>query len=339
MKVSADVLDALASAETDGARLVLTGPRMDSKLYGRVNEVLEAAGGRWTKNAGAHLFPVDAAEAIAPVLTTGEVVTLREKRNDAQYFPTPAPIVQRLLELAELEPGMEVLEPSAGSGAIASAAAGAGAVVDCFERDPGYAAVLADAGAARTTRAVDFLTVNAEPRYDRVLMNPPFTRQADVAHVRHALRFLKPDGLLVAVMSHAVTYQKGDAAAFRSLVEQSGGQVEALPEGAFTSAGTGVRTIVVTIPARRPDVVQPVAWPSTEPAKAPEVVEYGDPATIAREIADNLREAMTIMDKLARDLSRPVQRTAEPGVAAVTDFPLPGESSGQLTFEGFGEAS
>ena len=74
MKVTADVLAALANADVDGQRLVLTGPRMDPKLYQRVNEVLEAVGGRWTTNAGAHLFPTDAAAAIAPVIATGQVV-------------------------------------------------------------------------------------------------------------------------------------------------------------------------------------------------------------------------------------------------------------------------
>src|SRR5690606_4359523 len=169
---------------------------MDPRLYQRVNEVLEAVGGRWTTAVQAHVFPVDAAQALAPVLATGSVVTLREKRQSAQYFPPPAAVVQRVIELADLKPGMEVLEPSAGSGAIAAAAAERGAVVDCIEQDPGYAAVLADESVARTLTVADFLAVPAEPRYDRVVMNPPFTRGADMQHVEHALRFLKPDGLL-----------------------------------------------------------------------------------------------------------------------------------------------
>ncbi|KFG02764.1 hypothetical protein IQ62_00080, partial [Streptomyces scabiei] len=108
MQIPADVLAELQDrAHADGNRLTLTGDRLDAKTYQRIDEILEAVGGRWTKSAQAHVFPVDAAAAIAPVLATGEVVTLREKRQQAQYFPTPTPVVARLLDLADLTPGME----------------------------------------------------------------------------------------------------------------------------------------------------------------------------------------------------------------------------------------
>lgn len=339
MKVTADIIEALHQADIDGRRLVLTGPRMHPTMYQRVNEVLEAVGGRWTKNQGSHVFPTDAADAIAPVIAAGQVVTLREKRNDAQYFPTPPAVVERLVELASIQPGMEVLEPSAGSGSIATAAAARGAVVDCIERDPGYAAVLAETGAPRSVQVADFLTVPPEPRYDRVVMNPPFTRQADVAHVQHAIGFLKPAGRLVSVMSHAVTFQKGAAATFRSLVEQRGGRVETLPDGAFAESGTGVSTILVSVPATCPADARPVTWPSRQAVAAPEAGEFRDPAEIAREIVGNLREAMTIMDELARDLARPAPCAMSAPRATVTDLPLPAEPFGQLSFEGIGEAS
>lgn len=335
MKVPADVLEILAQAHTDGTRLVLTGPRMDPQLYQRVNEVLEAVGGRWTKSAGAHLFPTDAASAVASVVTSGQVVTLREKRQDAQYFPTPAAVVQRLVDLAAVAPGMDVLEPSAGSGAIASAAAAAGAVVDCIERDPGYAAMLTETGTARTIRVADFLTFTPEPRYDRVLMNPPFAKGADVAHVQHALRFLKPTGLLVAIMSWAVTYEARGTAKFRALVEQRGGVVEAVPAKAFAESGTNVDTVIVTIPATRSADVQPVVWPTRDVPEQPEP-EFRDPAEIAAEIAADLREALTIMDNLARDLARPTLSTIT--ARPVADLPLPAVPA-QLAFDDLGEAS
>lgn len=331
MKLDADLLAALATAATDGNRLVLAGPRMEPRQYQRINEILEACGGRWVSLAGAHLFPIDAADAIAPAITTGQVVTLREKRNDAQYFPTPGPVVQRLVDLADLKPGMEALEPSAGSGAIAAAAAAHGVVVDCIERDPGYANLLADTGAARQITVADFLTTQPEPRYDRVIMNPPFTRGADMAHVQHAIGYLKPNGLLAAVMSQAVAWQPA-AAAFRNLVEELGGHVEALPDGAFAASGTGVRTILVTIPATRPAVVQPITWPADTAPPAPEPEAFGDPAEIAAEIVAHLREATAQFEAVAKALARPP--------APVTTLPLPAPAiAGQLAFDALEEAS
>lgn len=330
MKLTDDVLTVLNTrVETAGTHLVLTGPRMDPKLYQRVNEVIEAVGGRWTTSVQAHVFPVDAAQALAPVLATGQVVTLREKRQQAQYFPTPAAVVQRVIELADLKPGMEVLEPSAGSGAIATAAVTAGAVVDCIERDPGYAAVLADTGVARTLTVADFLAVSAEPRYDRIVMNPPFTKGADMQHVEHALRFLKPDGLLVSVMSWAVTFHGRKTAKFRALVEARGGTVEAVAEGAFKESGTDVPTVIATIPATWPADAKPTSWPQREVPGEPEPV-YQDPMEILDELRANLRDAMKEFDALADLLATPVPK------ADVVD--LPAQREEQLTLD-LGEAS
>jgi predicted RNA methylase len=335
VKLTDDILAVLTErAEIDGNRLVLTGPRMNPKLYQLANEVLEAVGGRWTTSVQAHVFPIDAAEAIAPVLATGEVVTLREKRTQAQYFPTPAPIVARLLELADLKPGMEVLEPSAGSGAIATAAASRGAVVDCFERDPGYAAVLAETGAVHSVRVADFLTVAPDARYDRVVMNPPFTKGADMEHVTHALQFLKPDGLLAAVMSWTVVDHNRRTANFRSLVEARGGTVEAVAAGAFKESGTDVPTVIVTIPATRPADAKPTVWPTREVATAPEP-EFRNPLDILNEIRSALRTAMKEFDAIEALLKKPTP-VAKPRQADIVELPALQE---QLAFDGLGEAS
>ncbi|WP_327259998.1 methyltransferase [Streptomyces sp. NBC_01240] len=321
MRIAPDVLSALTDrAETAGNRLVLAGPRMDARLYQKVDEILEAVGGRWTRSAGAHLFPMDAAEALAPVLASGEVVTLREKLTQAQYFPTPPPVVERLIELADLKPGMTVLEPSAGSGAIATAAAARGVTVDCVERDPGYAAVLKDAGVARQVQVADFLTVPAAPQYDRVVMNPPFTRGTDMAHVEHALRFLNLDGLLVAVMSWAATYHSAKTAPFRALVEARGGKVEAVAHRAFAESGTDVDTVIVAIPARRAAGAAPTVWPVRD-LPAQDEPQLGTPAEIVAEIQANLREALAAFDEVAAALASPPAAKAQP--AEVAELPAP----------------
>ncbi|WP_159024401.1 methyltransferase, partial [Streptomyces scabiei] len=227
------------------------------------------------------------------------------------------------------------LEPSAGSGAIAAAAAGRGAAVDCIEQDPGYAAELGDANAFRSVRVADFLTVAPEPRFDRVVMNPPFTRGADMQHVQHALRFLKPDGLLVSVMSWAVTEHGRKTAGFRALVEVRGGTVEAVAEGAFRESGTDTRTVLVTVPASRAAGAKPTVWPTRDVPAGPEP-EFQSPAEILDEIRADLRRALDEFDALAGLLATPV-RAAEVRQADVIDLPAPRE--GQLSFDGIGEAS
>lgn len=334
MKVPAKTLAILRAATTDGHNLHLTGPRMDPRQYQRVNEVIEGAGGRWDTTVQAHVFPSDAAQAIAAVLNTGHVTTVREARQASQYFPTPAAVVARLIELAEVEPGMTVLEPSAGRGAIAAELAARGAVVDCIERDPEHAAAPQETGAARKVDVADFLTVPAAPDYDRVVMNPPFTGGADIQHVRHALQFIKPDGLLVAVMSWGVTWGKGTTADFRALVEQRGGTVEAVPEKAFAESGTTVDTIIVTVPATRRPGAAPLVWPAREVQPEPDI-EYRPPLEILAEIQADLLESMAALNDLAKLLSEPF--TPSDDVPAV-EVPARLQQD-QLPFEDFGSAA
>ncbi|WP_051856126.1 methyltransferase [Streptomyces sp. NRRL S-1868] len=322
MKVSIDVLDAIRAADIHGTHLTLTGPRMGPRLYSRVNEVLEAVGGRWTKSEQAHVFPIDADTVLAPVLESGEVVTLREKRQNSQYFPTPSPVVERLIDLAALRPGMRVLEPSAGSGAIADALRAAGAECECIERDPGYAAMLTDGGHA--VRAADFLAVPPAAEFDRVVMNPPFTRGADIQHVEHAIRFLKPDGLLVSVMSWAVTDHTRQTAKFRALVEARGGSVEAVPRRAFAESGTDIDTVLVTIPAARDADVKPVVWPSREVPGAEQ--ELRPPVEIFAEVKAAMAAAVAELDALGALLAEPLTSADTPSVE------LPTPQTEQLSF-------
>lgn len=245
MKVPTSVLEVLDRAETDGPRLVLTGT-LDRKLYLDTAKVLEAAGGKWSRKERAHLFDGHAIDAIEQVILTGEVVSTKQQFG---YFPTPAPVVQQLIDLAELAPGMTVLEPSAGQGAIASAIAAEGCVVDCIEVQDANATVIFDAGYANLVLVRDFLTTEPGTGYDRVVMNPPFARQDDIRHVMHAHRFLKDDGLLVAVMSNGVAFRNTPLTReFQELLAATGGALHSLPDGAFKESGTGVNTVIAVIP-------------------------------------------------------------------------------------------
>jgi predicted RNA methylase len=248
MKVDNSVLNVLAAAQMDGPRLTLNG-QLDRAMYVLTNKVLEAAGGKWDKKAKSHVFPVDAADAMEQIIQTGEVTLIRTIQQDFGYFPTPPAVVKRLLALADIDAGMLVLEPSAGKGAIAYAAALQGATVDCVELlEANYIALAGDMKLGKVQLG-DFLDIEPSPLYDRVAMNPPFAKQADIHHVNHALKFLKPDGLLVSVMSAGVSFRDNKLTQdFRDLIRARGGDIEALPEGAFKESGTGVRTVIVTIP-------------------------------------------------------------------------------------------
>ncbi|MEU8272651.1 methyltransferase, partial [Sphaerisporangium sp. NPDC049002] len=172
-----------------------------------------------------------------------------------EAFFTPPALAEQVVAAADIQPGMTVLEPSAGNGALAALAAERGGLVHAVELYAPFAERLRRLGLQQVTVGdfMDLTPAQHSQRYDRVVMNPPFRRGTDVLHVMRAMRFLKPDGLLVAVMSAGLAdRQTGTAVHLRSLVALRGGRIEYLPEGAFVSAGTGVRTILVTIPGAGP---------------------------------------------------------------------------------------
>lgn len=246
MRVDDEVLAVLSRAETSGFELKLTG-QLDRKLYERTNKVLEAAGGKWNRKAKAHIFESEAFNRIDEIILSGDVEIPKDEFN---YFPSPVAVVDRLIELAEIESGMKVLEPSAGKGAIAYACADAGGTVDCYElMEANYVALAGDARLG-SVRNMDFLAQVPEASYDSVCMNPPFAKQADIRHVTHALKFLKQGGKLVSVMSASIEFRENKLTnEFRDLVAARGGYIEALPDGAFKESGTMVRTVIVVIPS------------------------------------------------------------------------------------------
>lgn len=246
MRIDQSVLAVLSNALAEGNAVRLAG-QLDRKLYERTDKVLNAAGGTWNRKARAHLFDGDAASRLDEIILTGEIAL---PKDDFNFFPTPPSIVERMIDLADIQRGMKVLEPSAGRGAIALACAEIGAVVDCYELMDANFAVLSKHAQLANSQQADFLSIEPDPVYDRVLMNPPFMKQADVHHVMHAHKFLKQGGRLVAVMSAGVTFRENRlTVSFRDLVEKKGGSTEPLPEASFKSSGTMVNTVIVDIPA------------------------------------------------------------------------------------------
>lgn len=244
MKVDTEVLAVLSRAAVEGSALTLVG-QLDRKLYERTNKVLEAAGGKWNRKARAHVFDGDASERIEQIILTGDIII---HRDEFEFFPTHPAVVRRVHDLADIYPNQRVLEPSAGHGALVAGLKGL-VFVDCIEKMPANAKYLRDLGWLDSVFEADFLEVMPNPTYDRVLMNPPFGRQADIKHVLHALKFLKPGGLLVSVMSASVCFRENKLTAdFRNFVAERGGKIEELPEGSFKESGTMVRSVVVVIP-------------------------------------------------------------------------------------------
>ena len=227
--------------------------------WAKLKSVMEMLGARWKVRKG-FLFAddVDGAELVRVAIESGQVLDPKA----AGFYPTPEELATRVVELADLQPNMRVLEPSAGKGNLAKAILTAAHVeLHCVELLPENVKALR-AGVRYLPNPWhvvegDFLTMTPEAfgfftrfYFDRIVMNPPFAGRADIAHVRHALRFLRPGGRLVAIMSAGVEHRQDRLATeFRAHVTASGGTMERNPDGSFAESGTQVRTVTVVIHA------------------------------------------------------------------------------------------
>lgn len=244
-KIDEATLAILSRVTVDGNKIFLTCGQLDRKQYQAVNEVLENMSGKWDRKTKAHVFGDDPTDRLEQVLLFGEIVPPKKYG----YFPTPQPIAKQAVALACIEPGMTVLEPSAGQAAIADEAAkivGKGNLY-CYELLADNCEVLA--GKGYSFGRGDFLAVStdANPLVDRVVMNPPFEKQADIDHVLHAWKFLKPGGRLVSIMSAGVIFRDNrKSVEFREMVTNHGA-MSRLPEGSFKESGTGVNTVLVVM--------------------------------------------------------------------------------------------
>lgn len=259
MQVSANILEIIRNSTTEGPRLMLPGVQLDRKTYVAVNEALTLAGGRWVSKQKAHVFDGDAAEAIADLLDTGEILDPKE----FGYFPTPPEVVELMISHADIGPGLTYLEPSAGKGAIALALCDLEPErIECFEllsdnandceaalrghpsigKDPGRFAVIVG----------DFLGVEPENVFDRVMMNPPFAKQADARHIDHAWRFLRPGGVLVSIVPTGfLTRSFQPTRALLDELQDAGMRYFHLPDGSFKGSGTAVNTAMIVV--RKPE--------------------------------------------------------------------------------------
>ncbi len=164
----------------------------------------------------------------------------------SHHRASPLALAVRMVELARIQPGDRVLEPTAGDGLLLSAMRAAvptNAIhLHAFASDPAQADALRVRYPHVMFHRGAFLA--SEPKYlggcNAILMMPPTAHGADVKHVSHALRFLAPGGRLVALMARGVRGRLDRrTVAFRAAVamKASGGHYEVMSADDFEGDG------------------------------------------------------------------------------------------------------
>lgn len=249
--ITAEVAAVLEACTCDEMTLYLPPDQLERKLYEQVNQILEALGGKWNRKAKGHVFTYPPADALDEALSSGYAIDQKKAFN---FFETPQDLAEQLITEADLSAGMSVLEPSCGHGAIVAQMLKHVSCVDVCEINEGALSHTLERFGIHQVKPVgsDFLLFNphalADARYDRIVANPPFSRQQDIAHAHHMIDLLKPRGVLVSIMSNGITFRtdaKTQALRHRLEIACPGYSIKALPDDAFRESGTLVKTVML----------------------------------------------------------------------------------------------
>lgn len=182
-----------------------------------------------------------------------------------QLFPTSPDKAAYMVKLLDPQPGNDILEPQAGTGALITSLADFSCWITAVEINPALADQLRtrwETGNNGTDRkplcvkviCADFLECNGNlGKFDRIIMNPPFVNGADIKHIRHAIAFLRPGGRLVGLCANGHRQREQ----LRPLADFW----EDLPPGSFSDQGTNVNVALLVINAPpQPDKPHETGW-------------------------------------------------------------------------------
>ena len=236
----------LQNCTIDGTTVKLPEGQLDRKLYMEVAKSLELIGGKWKgKPIFGFIFPSDPTELLAQI-SNGEK---RNLKKEFQFFATPDEIADWLVSLAEIQEDDRILEPSAGQGSIVKAINRiySSKIVYCYELMPINQTFLSKIDTVDLL-GDDFLVCNLPHNFDKIIANPPFSKNQDIYHIRKMYEILRPTGRLVSIASkHWQISSNKKESEFRDWLTEVGAEIKEIPAGAFKESGTMIQSCIIII--------------------------------------------------------------------------------------------
>lgn len=240
-----ELIKSIKKCRVEGNTLYL--PSKDEDVipnYAELRTALLNAGAKYKRNA--FIFNSDA-QPLIDRLCSGQSVNIRK---EFQFFPTPEDIADWLVELALLkDKDQTILEPSAGQGAIIDAIARKfpKLSVDCFELMPENRAILEQRSDCFILGS-DFTKHDAVSHYDRIVANPPFSKNQDIDHVLKMYECLTEGGRIVTIASkHWQLSNNKKEKQFREWLKKIEAEIYDIEKGRFRESGTMISCCVIVI--------------------------------------------------------------------------------------------
>lgn len=257
MKLTQEQIRILQEGRIEENRFYLQS-QLDRKQYLSINEILETIWLKWTKWKKAHIIEwftqEDLENAINDVIETWEVETLKETIKKFQFYPTQKEVAEYLVQLADLKPLDDVLEPSAWQWAIVDEILKLKfRDLKMIELNPENCDILFSKykqiprqfwEKLISIEQKDFLNMDFHFLTEKIIMNPPFSKSQDVKHILKAYTHLREWWRIVSVASSSI--QTREWKLYDELRALNPEFIE-LPEWSFKEIWTMVNTVIVVI--------------------------------------------------------------------------------------------
>lgn len=192
------ILSTLQAVRIDGNLLSLPNLNLPRQTYLKVAAILEMLGGKWNSGKRAFIFKSDPTPLLQSILGQEPI----NFKKEYQYFPTPSHVGEKMVEMLDLEEEHLLLEPSAGQGHLVLEVLKRfpSMQVDCYEIFEPNRIFLRQIPNVNLFTEPDFLEgTNNLGKYDRIIANPPFSKNRDILHIYRMFVNLKPGGKMVTL--------------------------------------------------------------------------------------------------------------------------------------------
>ncbi len=241
-----EAVNTLKNSTVNGNIVKLPNGTLDRKIYLEVKKRLELIGGKWKGgNVKGFLFNENPSELL-------EQIANGEKRNlkkEFQFFGTPSKLADLLVSYADINNSHKILEPSAGQGAIVKSIHKVCPTVPVdYCEIMGINQTFLDKISNVNMVGSDFLCTNLNGYYDRVIANPPFSKNQDIEHIYKMYDCLKLGGRLVSIASkHWQLSNNKTETKFREWLGLVKADIHEVKAGEFKESGTSIATVIIVI--------------------------------------------------------------------------------------------
>ena len=234
-----NVEEILKQCEVNEKVVTLPNIQLDRKTYLAVAQKLKLIGGKWNRKHKGFWFEQDPTELLSGIQNGDK----RNLKKEFQFFETPEDLADELCTYIPDRPLRDILEPSAGRGAIVRAINKARPTVPVYYCElmelnrkmfNGNAELLCD----------DFLNLPEDRKYEIIVANPPFNKNQDIDHFYKMCKVC--DGRIISIMSkHWKHCNNKKETAFREFLAENNAQIIDIETGRFKGSGTMTASCIV----------------------------------------------------------------------------------------------